>query len=88
VIETKRAIHPHPRFNIGVGGARTDRTAPTILNAAFNTTQFWDGRAPTLEAQALKPILNPDEMVMTSGDEALSAIRKVRDARSQYHRYG
>ena len=35
---------------------------PTVLNAMFNATQFWDGRAPTLEEQAKLPILNPIEM--------------------------
>lgn len=38
------------------------RNAPTTLNAALFATQFWDGRAPTLEAQAALPILNPIEM--------------------------
>ncbi len=41
-----------------VGGANS----PTIINAAYATSQFWDGRAATLEAQALGPIENPIEM--------------------------
>src|SRR3972149_1634262 len=32
----------------GVGGALGTRNAPTVLNAAFLASQFWDGRAPTL----------------------------------------
>ncbi|MCH7744334.1 MAG: cytochrome-c peroxidase [Proteobacteria bacterium] len=39
------------------------RNAPTVLNAAFNQSQFWDGRSPSLEDQALHPFLNPIEMV-------------------------
>lgn len=45
----------------GVGGASGARNAPTVLNAAFLATQFWDGREPTLEAQAVQPLINPIE---------------------------
>jgi cytochrome c peroxidase len=41
-----------------VGGANS----PTVINAAYATSQFWDGREPTLERQALGPIENPIEM--------------------------
>ncbi|HEU4583791.1 MAG TPA: cytochrome c peroxidase, partial [Polyangiaceae bacterium] len=44
------------------------------LNALFFSTQFWDGRAPTLEDQAKLPITNPIEMGMPSGDAAVAAI--------------
>lgn len=37
------------------------RATPTILNAALNDIQMWDGRKPTLEDQALGPFLSPDE---------------------------
>jgi cytochrome c peroxidase len=33
-----------------------------IINSAFHQTQFWDGRTPTLEEQALGPVANPVEM--------------------------
>ncbi len=38
------------------------RHAPTVLNAAYNTAQFWDGRAKTMEEQAIGPIQAPREM--------------------------
>src|SRR3990170_2813986 len=38
------------------------RNTPTVLNAAFLTSQFWDGRAATLEEQALGPIQATVEM--------------------------
>lgn len=41
---------------IGHGAQRGPRNSPTTLNAAFLTSQFWDGRAPDLETQALGPI--------------------------------
>lgn len=37
------------------------RATPTIVNAAFNPLQMWDGRKPSLEAQALGPFESPDE---------------------------
>jgi cytochrome c peroxidase len=46
----------------GVRGQFGTRNTPTILNAAYNRTQFWDGRAPDLENQAGAPIENPLEM--------------------------
>jgi cytochrome c peroxidase len=49
-------------FSDGVKGGRGDRSAPTVANAAYYTLQFWDGRAPSLEAQAEGPIQNPIEM--------------------------
>jgi cytochrome c peroxidase len=44
------------------------RNAPTVYNAAGHISQFWDGRAATVEDQAKGPPLNPIEMAMT--DEA------------------
>jgi cytochrome c peroxidase len=38
------------------------RNSPTLLNSGHNTFQFWDGRAQTLEEQAVMPILADDEM--------------------------
>ena len=38
--------------SVGINGQVGGRSAPTVWNAAFNHVQFWDGRAPSLEAQA------------------------------------
>ena len=46
----------------GVGGQIGKRNTPAILNAAYWTHQFWDGRAADLEEQAGGPIANPLEM--------------------------
>lgn len=48
--------------SIGHGWQRGGRNAPTVLNAVFNTAQFWDGRAKDLEQQAGGPLVNPVEM--------------------------
>ncbi len=52
------------------------RNAPTVLNAVFNTAQFWDGRAKDLEEQAGGPMVNPIEMASpkTHVAEQLKAI--------------
>lgn len=41
------------------------RNAPTTLNSGFLRVQFWDGRAPTLEAQAAGPLQAHVEMNST-----------------------
>jgi cytochrome c peroxidase len=46
----------------GVGNKTGTRHAPTVINSAYSTLQFWDGRAPNLEEQAKGPIANPVEM--------------------------
>ena len=49
-------------FSTGIGGKPTSRNTPSVLNMTSRPYFFWDGRAPSLEAQALMPIENPDEM--------------------------
>ena len=46
----------------GVGGALGGVNSPTTLNSHLSFVQFWDGRAASLEEQALGPIANPVEM--------------------------
>ena len=57
----------------GVGGKQGGRSAPTVLNAAYNPVQFWDGRAASLEEQAGGPIANPIEMNLPHD----AAVRKL-----------
>jgi len=49
----------------GVGRRTGTRNSPSVLNSAYFTTQFWDGRAPSLEKQAEGPVQNPVEMANT-----------------------
>jgi cytochrome c peroxidase len=53
------------RLSIGMLGQRSKRHSPTLLGRGHGTSQFWDGRAASLEEQVLQPILNPEEMGMT-----------------------
>jgi cytochrome c peroxidase len=54
---------------MGLNAKFGQRNTPTVVNAAFNVFQFWDGREATLEDQAKDPILNPIEMGMKDFDE-------------------
>ena len=63
--------------SMGVNGQTGGRSAPTVWNAAFNAVQFWDGRAPTLEAQAAGPVTNPIEMGMKSWDEVVTRLQSI-----------
>lgn len=49
-------------FSTGVDGKKTTRNSPSVMNVLSRSLFFWDGRAKTLEEQALQPISNPDEM--------------------------
>jgi len=51
------------------------RNASTVVNAAYNRTQFWDGRSPDLEDQARHPFLNPVEMALPDHERILEIIR-------------
>jgi cytochrome c peroxidase len=46
----------------GIAGQRGTRNAPSLLNVAYVAPLFWDGRAASLEQQALLPIENPKEL--------------------------
>jgi cytochrome c peroxidase len=50
------------RFSTGIDGIAGTRNAMAIINAGWMPSFFWDGRDPTLEAQALEPVPNPIEM--------------------------
>jgi cytochrome c peroxidase len=49
-------------FSTGVGGKKGVRNSPSAMNLLLQRHFFWDGRAKTLEEQALEPISNPVEM--------------------------
>ena len=51
------------------------RNAPTVLNAAYFATQFWDGRSPSLEDQSQHPFVNPVEMGLKDHQPILKIVR-------------
>ena len=64
--------------SLGVKGKRGGRNSPTVYNAFLHDTQFWDGREPDVEAQAIGPILNPVEMNMPN---AAAVMEKIKNSR-------
>lgn len=65
------------KFSIGHKWQRGGRNAPTVLNSAFWSKQFWDGRAPLLEDQAKGPPLNPVEMASLSEAEVVGRLTEA-----------
>jgi cytochrome c peroxidase len=63
----------HDATDTGVGGRVGTRNSGTIINAGYMKYQFWDGRAGSLEEQALGPIHNPVEM----GETLENVVRKL-----------
>ncbi|MCP4038270.1 MAG: c-type cytochrome [bacterium] len=61
----------------GHRGQRGGRNSPSVYNAAGHIAQFWDGRAPDVEAQAQGPVLNPIEMAMPSEAAVLSVLKSI-----------
>lgn len=64
-------IEARPR---GIRGQRGTRRAPSLLNRAYGSSFFWDGRETTLEEQALRPIEDPTEM----GSTVAAALDRLR----------
>ena len=52
------------------------RNSPTVFNAAGQIAQFWDGRAATVEEQALGPILAAGEMAMPDAETVVSVLKE------------
>lgn len=71
------------KTSTGIGGFVGGANAPTVINSAFFTRQFWDGRAASLEAQAQGPVANPAEM-SAGGDDGHAwdaAVRRIRKSK-------
>ncbi|MGB7348004.1 MAG: cytochrome c peroxidase, partial [Pirellulaceae bacterium] len=63
------------QFGVGVGGQEGGRNSPVSYNRIVSKAQFWDGRADSLEAQAVGPIANPIEM----GNTHETCVASVKD---------
>lgn len=63
--------------SVGINGQKGGRSAPTVWNAAFLSVQFWDGRAATLEDQALGPLTNPIEMGNPDHGHVIATIKAI-----------
>ena len=69
------------RTSVGMAGVSLRRNAPTLLNVAFVGALFHDGRAASLEQQALQPLVHPDEMANPSVAAAMARIAALPEYR-------
>src|ERR1043166_4879116 len=67
--QSSAAFSDARRFSIGVREQVGSRNAMPLFNLAWKSSFFWDGRAPSLRAQALMPIQDHTEM-----DESLTNV--------------
>lgn len=66
----------HTQFGVGIGGQKGGRNSPVSYNRILSDLQFWDGRAGSLEDQAVGPIQNPIEMGNTHA-AAVATLQKI-----------
>ena len=71
------------QVSIGAFGTAGGRQAPTVYNTGFIPLQFWDGRAGSLEQQAIGPIHNPIEMAETH-ETVVPKIAKIPGYQKQF----
>ena len=69
---------------VGIGNKELQRHSPSVLNTAYNATQFWDGRAASLEEQARGPIMNDSEMGMPDEKTLVSRLQVVPEYRQKF----
>jgi cytochrome c peroxidase len=69
----------------GFKGKILGRHSPTVLNAAYNTAQFWDGRVDTLEQQAVGPIMAAGEMNMGSEEALIAELTAVEEYNERFN---
>src|SRR5439155_93459 len=74
------AFSAHKMVSTGAEGRTGTRNAMPLLNLAWKTSFFWDGRAASLREQVLQPIQNPIEMHETVSN----VVAKIRSNQSVY----
>lgn len=71
------------RFGVGVKNQEGNRNSPTAYNRILSDKQFWDGRAGSLEEQAIGPIANPIEMANTH-EACVTTLKDIEGYRLQF----
>jgi cytochrome c peroxidase len=77
--ETKAFTDSPLKVSEGIEGLTGTRNAPTVINAAYLETQFWDGRSPSLEDQSQHPFVNPVEHGLADHEPILEIVRTDPD---------
>jgi len=73
--EKDKGFTDHKPVSNGFRDLTGTRNAPTVVNSAYMTTLFWDGREPDLEGQSKQPSVNPVEGGLPNHDPILATIR-------------
>jgi cytochrome c peroxidase len=68
----------------GIGRRHGARNTPTLLNAMFSSTLFWDGRADSLEQQALQPLVDENEMGNRSHQQVVQLLAGIPEYAAQF----
>ncbi len=69
------------QVSTGIRGQHGPINSPTVYNAMYNLTQFWDGRAKDLQEQAAGPVSNPLEMG-AQWDEVVDKLKQDTEYQS------
>ncbi len=75
----------HTRFGVGIRSQEGGRNSPVSYNRILSDLQFWDGRAESLEAQAVGPIANPIEMGNTH-EACVECLKGIPGYQMQFDR--
>lgn len=75
----------HTQFGVGINGQMGGRNSPVSYNRLLSGAQFWDGRAASLEAQAVGPIANPIEMGNTH-EKCVETLKGIAGYRLQFEK--
>lgn len=82
--DKKRAFTDGQNVAVGIRQQIGFRNAPTVVNAAFYKTLFLDGRAASLEEQALGPFLNPVEHGLKNEQEIVAIVQQDTHYQQQF----
>lgn len=80
--DRKAAFSDPRRFSLGAEGQVGKRNAMPLFNLAWKPSFFWDGRAPTVRDQSLRPIQDPTEMHETLDH----VVAKLGDLKPMFHK--
>lgn len=82
--DAQKAFTDNLPVSVGNKGLTGTRNAPTVINAAFYQSQFWDGREPSLEAQSKGPFVNPVEGGLANHQPILDIVRTDAEYRTAF----
>lgn len=82
--DAKKAFTDGLQFSLGHHGLTGTRNAPTVINAAFYSSQFWDGREADLEGQSKQPFVNPVEGGLSNHGAILDIVRTNTEYKSAF----